>query len=62
MGCPAGLSSRRGGSIDALPGLPWRLQVDMVGKQYKLIRPPRWGSRLAKRRLKRQLAEVKAPW
>jgi hypothetical protein len=34
----------------------------MAGKQYKLIRPPRWGSRLAQRRLQRDLAEIKAPW
>jgi hypothetical protein len=38
------------------------VQVDMVGRRYKLIKPPRWGSRLAKRRKLRELAELKAPW
>lgn len=51
-----------GGSGVSRAAVPVPAQVDMVGRRYTLIRPPRWGSRLAKRRKLRDLAELKAPW
>jgi hypothetical protein len=62
MHVSAGRCAGGSGVSRAAVPVPVPAQIDMAGRRYTLIRPPRWGSRLAKRRKQRDLAELKAPW